>query len=111
VIRVRKAKLSLPWRGVFRGAMVAQDSATLVTGKFDSNWSLYFIGYPTAIGVTLNIAVSILVTREVLRVLEYGWFIAASFGICFALARLDRREKRYISESIVRALDGRLVCE
>ena len=110
IIRVTKARFSLPWRGVFRGAVVARENGTLVTGKFDSNWSLYFIRYPTVIGVVLNFAVTGLVTGNAFRVPVFGC-LAAACGLCIALGHLDRRDRRYITESIREAIDGHLVSD
>lgn len=111
IIRITKARFSLPWRGVFRGAMVARENGTLVTGKFDSNWSLHFIGYPTVIGVVLNFAATGLVTGNAFRVPVSGWFVAAACGLCIALGHLDRRDRRYITESIREAIARQLVSD
>jgi hypothetical protein len=109
VIGVRKQWYSLPWRGVFRGAMLEHAHGSAVTGKFDSNWSLYFLGYPVLLGVSLNLAVSLYLANGSARV---GWFIllmgAAAF-LCIVLRQIEICDERVISAATVAAIEGRQV--
>ena len=58
-VRVRPRRFSLPWRGTFRGAFLARYDGTMITGKFDSNWSLLFVGYPILLGVVVNLGITV----------------------------------------------------
>jgi hypothetical protein len=78
-------------------------------GKFDSNWSLYFLGYPVLLGVSLNLAVSLYLANGSARV---GWFIllmgAAAF-LCIVLRQIEICDERVISAATVAAIEGRQV--
>lgn len=107
-IRTRPMRLSLPWRGTFRGVMIPRGSGTAITGKFDSKWSLYFVGYPIVVGVVINIAVTIVAGQGAGHLGTFALFIAAAVLICVYLNWINVRDNRSIIEAICHAIDGRI---
>lgn len=110
-VRVRSRKFSLPWRGTFRGVMISRDNGTAVTGKFDSKWSLYFVGYPIVAGVVINIAAITLAGHGAGQIGAFALFTGAAVLLCVYLNWVDAGDNRLITEAICRAIDGRLEIE
>jgi hypothetical protein len=106
IIRIRKRPFSLPWRAVFRGAMLARPSGSAITGKFDSNWALYFIGYPALAGVVLNVAITSILHPSAMNLPQIIWFLVGPAVLCFILSELDNRDRRHITDTILGAVDG-----
>ena len=105
-IRMRPQRLSLPWRGTFRGMMIARGSGTAITGKFDSKWSLYFVGYPVLAGVVINIAVTIMAGQGTGHFGVFALLIAAAVLFCMALTGIYDKDNSLITAAICYAIDG-----
>jgi len=108
VIRIRVRRFSLPWRGAFRGTVISRKNGTIIIGKLDSNWSLYFVGYPLLAAVLINIAVNGLSGYGLGRLGEFAIFVAGAFFVCGYLSWIDASDKRSITEAICRVSQGRV---
>ena len=107
-IRTRRVRFSLPWRGTFRGVMIPRGSGTAITGKFDSKWSLYFVGYPIVAGVVINIAVTIAAGHGSGHAGTFALFVVAAVLLCVYLNWVNVSDNRSIINAICRAIDGRI---
>ena len=108
VVRIRVRWFSLPWRGVFRGTAIALKNGTTIIGKFDSNWSLYFVGYPLLAAVLINIAVNGLSGFGLERLGEFAMFVAGALFVCGYLCWIDANDKRSITKAICLASRGQV---
>ncbi|MFT4585199.1 MAG: hypothetical protein ACI915_003441 [Gammaproteobacteria bacterium] len=111
LIRVRKRRFSLPWRAVFRGAMLDRPNGSAITGKFDSNWAMYFIGYPALAGVVLNVGITSILQPGAMDWSQIIWFLLVPSLVCFVLSELDIHDRHHIRRSILVAVDGHEVSE
>jgi len=108
VIRIRVRRFSLPWRGAFRGTVMSRKNGTIIIGKLDSNWSLYFVGYPLLAAVLINIALNGLSGHGFGRLAELAIFLAGAFFVCGYLSWIDASDTRSITEAICRVSQGRV---
>jgi len=100
VLTIRRGRLSIPWRATFRGTVLTTKSGTVMTGKFDSNWSLYFLGYPVAVAVFANVLLNVLAGRAAGRIGEFSVLCAGAAAFCAVLARNHRRDQGRIAETL-----------
>lgn len=100
VISATRARCSIPWRATFRGTVLATKSGTVMTGKFDSDWSLYFLGYPVALAVFANVLLNILAGRGAGRLGEFSLLCAGAAAFCAVLAANHRRDQARIAETL-----------
>jgi hypothetical protein len=108
-IRVRRgSRFSLPWRGTFRGATFPLDGGTAIAGKFDSNWSLYFFGYPILAGVLINIAVNVFAGHGAGRFAEFTIFTIVAALVCGTLHWINDNDKRLIVAAMCRVTSAEL---
>lgn len=106
LIRIPRRRFSLPWQPTFRGAALPFEAGTLITGKFDSNWSLHFLGYPILAAVFINIALNIISGRSNGRLSEFVLFTIFAAGFCLGLSWADRRGRRAIATAMSDATQG-----
>ncbi len=107
-VRVCPRRFSLPWRGTFRGAFLARDEGTMITGKFDSNWSLYFVGYPILLGVVINIAVTVVAGHGSGHLGVFALLIIFAGLLCVYFNWIETNDNASIVAAICYAISGRL---
>lgn len=100
VISVTRARFSIPWRATFRGTVLTTKSGTVMTGKFDSDWALYFLGYPVALAVFANVLLNGLAGHGAGRLGEFTLLCAGAAAFCAALAAIHRRDQARIAETL-----------
>jgi hypothetical protein len=100
VVRVTRARFSIPWRATFRGTVLTTKNGTVMTGKFDSDWSLYFLGYPVALAVFANVLLNVLAGRGVGRLGEFSLLCAGAVAFCAMLAANHRRDQARIAATL-----------
>lgn len=100
VISVTRARFSIPWRATFRGTVLTTKSGTVMTGKFDSDWSLYFLGYPVVLAVFANVLLNILAGRGAGRLGEFSLLCTGAAAFCAVLAANHRRDQARIAEAL-----------
>ncbi len=100
VVRVTRARFSLPWRATFRGTVLTTKSGTVMTGKFDSDWALYFLGYPVALAVFANVVLNSVAGHGAGRLGEFTLLCAGAAAFCAALASIHRRDQARIAETL-----------
>ncbi len=86
--------------------MIQRGDGCVITGKFDSKWSLYFVGYPIVFGVVINIAVTIVAGHGTGHAGTFTLFIAAAVLLCVYLNGVSVTDNRTITDAICRAIDG-----
>jgi hypothetical protein len=106
LIRVPRKRFLPPWRATFRGAAIPFEGGTLLIGKFDSNWSLYFLGYPILISVIVNIGFNIAGGLGAGRSGEYMLFFTAAVALSATLAWFDSSDRRDIAAALRGAIKG-----
>lgn len=100
VISVTRARFSIPWRATFRGTVLTTKSGTVMTGKFDSDWALYFLGYPVALAVFANVLLNGLAGHGAGRLGEFTLLCAGAAAFCAALAAIHRRDQARIAGTL-----------
>lgn len=100
VVSVTRARFSMPWPATFRGTVLTTKRGTLMTGKFDSNWSLYFLGYPVALAVFANVLLNGLAGSGAGRLSEFSLLCAGAAAFCAMLAVNHRRDQARIAGTL-----------
>lgn len=100
VVTIARGRFSIPWRATFRGTVLTTKNGTVMTGKFDSNWSLYFLGYPVALAVFANVLLNVLGGRAVGRVGEFTLLCVGAAAFCALLAHNHRRDQTRIATTL-----------
>jgi hypothetical protein len=100
VLTMSRGRCSIPWRATFRGTVLTTKGGTVMTGKFDSNWSQYFLGYPVVLAVFANVLLNVLAGRAAGRLGEFTVLCAGAAAFCAVLARKHRRDQARISETL-----------
>ncbi len=100
VVTVTRARFSIPWRATFRGTVLTTKGGTVMTGKFDSDWSLYFLGYPVALAVFANVLLNVLAGRAAGRLGELSVLCAGAAAFCAVLAANHRRDQTRIAATL-----------
>jgi len=108
VIRIRGRRFSSPWRGTFRGTAFPLAGGTVIAGKFDSNWSLLFVGYPILAGVVLNVVVNVLSGYGPGHFAEFTVFTTVAALFCGFLRWIYENDKRLVAAAMCRVSSGKL---
>ena len=107
-VRVRPRRFSLPWRGTFRGAFLARDDGTMITRKFDSNWSLLFVGYPILLGVVVNLGLTVVAGHGSGHLGEFALLVIFAGLLCVYLNWIETNDNASIVAAICYAISGRI---
>lgn len=106
VLIVARGRYTLPWRATFRGTVLSRPGGTLLTGKFDSDWAMIFLGYPVAFAIVANIVINVFAGRFAGRFGEFALFTVAAVGFCAILRRIDQTGRRSLGDALRFAVSG-----
>lgn len=108
IVRVRARRFSLPWHGTFSGGFLSCDNGTTITGKFDRNWSLLFVGYPIMLGVVVNIGLTVVAGHGSGHLGAFALIVIFAGLFCVHLNWIETNDNASIVAAICYAISGRI---